>query len=139
MLARKRHTQTRTRRGAALVEFACTVPVLFLLIFGAVEFGRIMMVKNALTNAAREGCRSAVLATTLDRNKIDAAVLRYLTGIISDGDVRIDIDPTNFDNITTETAVTVDVSVRYADVSWLPVDSLVGATELHATSTQRRE
>lgn len=98
-----------------------------------------MMVKNALTNAAREGCRSAVLATTLDRNEIDAAVLRYLTGIISDGDVRIDIDPSNFDNITTETAVTVDVSVSYADVSWLPVDSLVGATELHAISTQRRE
>lgn len=34
-------------------------PVLFLFVFGIIEIGRMLMVRQALTNAAREGCRKA--------------------------------------------------------------------------------
>lgn len=39
----------------ALVEFALVLPILLLLILGAVDFGRMFYTKMVLTNAAREG------------------------------------------------------------------------------------
>ena len=53
----KRTTQShRTSRysGATLVELALVFPFLITLIFGLVEFARYVMVKQAVTNAARE-------------------------------------------------------------------------------------
>ena len=44
-------------RGAAMVEFAIIAPLLFLLVFGIIEFGRAYNAQNTLTHAAREGVR----------------------------------------------------------------------------------
>jgi hypothetical protein len=46
-------------RGTALVEFALVVLVLFLLIFGAIDFGRALYAYHFVANAAREGTRWA--------------------------------------------------------------------------------
>ncbi len=54
------------RRGAAIVEFAVVLPLLLLLLFGIIEFGWLFMVRQTLVNAAREGCRVAVLRTSTD-------------------------------------------------------------------------
>ena len=54
----------RSERGAVAVEFALIVPVLVMLIFGIVEFGRGYNAKVTVTHAAREGAR--VLALTGD-------------------------------------------------------------------------
>src|SRR5882757_936386 len=54
-------TCRRNRRGAAAVEFAIVAPVFFLLVFGMVEYGRMIMVQQVITNAAREGARVGVL------------------------------------------------------------------------------
>jgi hypothetical protein len=48
-------------RGAALVEFALILPILILLIFGIIEFGRGYHTKTTLAHAAREGVRVAAL------------------------------------------------------------------------------
>ncbi len=48
-------------RGAAAVEFALVVPVLILLIFGAIEFGLYVQSLTMTENAAREGVRLASL------------------------------------------------------------------------------
>jgi len=42
-------------KGQSLVEFALVLPLLLLLVIGAIEFGRLFFIKIALTNAAREG------------------------------------------------------------------------------------
>jgi Flp pilus assembly protein TadG len=52
---------TRTDRGAALVEFAMILPILILLVFGVIEFGRGYHTKSTLTHAARESVRVAAL------------------------------------------------------------------------------
>ena len=39
----------------ALLELAIILPILLLLILGAMDFGRMFITKNVLTNAAREG------------------------------------------------------------------------------------
>src|SRR5438552_6045771 len=44
-------------RGIALIEFVLVLPLLAILIFGAVDIGRAYALANKLTNAAREGAR----------------------------------------------------------------------------------
>lgn len=56
---RRRHAR---HRGQSLVEFALISPLLFFLAFGMVDLGRAIYYENALTNAAREGARIAILS-----------------------------------------------------------------------------
>src|SRR5437660_11704767 len=65
-------------RGAAAVEFALVAPVFFILVFGLIEYGRLVMVQQVLTNAAREGCRVAIL-TTATTTSVTSTVTNYLT------------------------------------------------------------
>src|SRR5688500_16750560 len=54
------------RRGVSAVEFAIIAPLFVLLILGVIEFGRAMMVKQIITNAAREGARRAIIETATE-------------------------------------------------------------------------
>ncbi|WP_446666294.1 TadE/TadG family type IV pilus assembly protein [Flexivirga sp. B27] len=58
-----RHTAHRDR-GASLVEFAIVLPLFLVLIGGIVDFGRALFTEITLTNAAREGARSAMYGTS---------------------------------------------------------------------------
>ena len=49
----------RNCRGAAAVEFAFVAPFILFLVFGSIEFARMVMIKQVLTSAARDGCRHA--------------------------------------------------------------------------------
>jgi Flp pilus assembly protein TadG len=42
---RTRFRNGRNRQGAAVVEFALVAPLFFLLVFGIIEFGRLIMVQ----------------------------------------------------------------------------------------------
>ena len=63
--AARRRGPKRARASAA-VEFAVVFPVLILILFGIIEFGWMFGVRLTMSNAAREGCRVAVLQTTED-------------------------------------------------------------------------
>jgi len=51
----------RGERGTTMAEFAVISAVFFMIIFGIIEFGRLLYTHNALTDAARRGARYAVL------------------------------------------------------------------------------
>jgi Flp pilus assembly protein TadG len=51
-------------RGTAAVEFALVLPVLLLIVFGIIDFGRALNAQIVLTGAAREGVRLAALGYT---------------------------------------------------------------------------
>lgn len=55
-----------SERGAAAVEFAMLLPILIMLAFGIMEFGRAYNVQATLTNAAREGARSMAINKNQD-------------------------------------------------------------------------
>lgn len=55
----------KNNRGQVLIETALILPLLLLLIFGMVDFGRAMYTKNTLTNAARSGARAAAVTSPL--------------------------------------------------------------------------
>ena len=73
--------------GAVTVEFAVVAPVFLLLAFGLFEFGRLLMVQQALTNATREGCRAAGLASSVSTSNVDTAVRNYLQSVV--GNLRL--------------------------------------------------
>ncbi|MGH9157333.1 MAG: TadE/TadG family type IV pilus assembly protein [Acidimicrobiales bacterium] len=56
----------RDQRGAAMVEFALVLPLLVMLVFGIIEFGRGYNAKITVTAAAREGARLLALGGTAD-------------------------------------------------------------------------
>lgn len=70
-------------RGQGAVEFALLAPVILLLLFGIVDFGRALFIANELTNAAREGARVAVL----DSNVCNTVVSNPNSGVCT-------VDPT---------------------------------------------
>ena len=51
----------QSERGAELIEFALTFPLLLLVVLGIVDFGFLFQQYEVITNAAREGGRIAVL------------------------------------------------------------------------------
>ena len=63
-LKSQRPRSLRSEAGAAAVEFAIIASVLFLLVFGIIEFGRIFNELEIMNSAAREGARAAAVRGT---------------------------------------------------------------------------
>ena len=56
----------RNEEGAAVVEFALVMPILALIIFGIIDFGRAFYTVNNIISAVREGARyGAILSAPL--------------------------------------------------------------------------
>lgn len=68
----------RNQRGAALLETAITIPLILLISVSIFEFGRAFQTWQVLTNAAREGARVGVLASSTD-TQVTEAVRNYMT------------------------------------------------------------
>jgi Flp pilus assembly protein TadG len=130
----------KNRTGAAAVEFAVVAPLFFLLVFGMIEFGRVVMVQQLLTNATREGARVGVLSDATS-TEVKNKVVSYLSGS------KITIATSNVTvSYATDTtlpdsgeAVTVAVTVPFSQVSWLPSPIYLSSYSLSASSTMRRE
>ncbi len=65
-------------RGNAVIEFALTLPILLLVVFGITELGRAIMTKNVLSTASREGARLASVSSVSDSLNIYARVEEIL-------------------------------------------------------------
>jgi Flp pilus assembly protein TadG len=127
----------RKRRGAAAVEFAVVAPIFLLLVFGMIEYGRMVMVQQVLTNASREGARCAVLDGATHLEVVDT-VTTYLTSGSIQG-ANITVTPTNPEDAGFGDPVTVSVDIGFSQVSWLPSPMYLGGKTLSATTVMRRE
>jgi len=58
----KRKIPIQDQNGATLVEFAIIAPLLFLLIFGIIEFSLLLYNKHIITHSSREGARAGIVA-----------------------------------------------------------------------------
>jgi len=118
MKAAARHPW-KNRRGQALAEFALVLPLILLFIAGIVEMGRAWNIKQAVTDAAREGARYAVVQdddiTTTDdvKAKIEE---RLLLAAIDSADIQFSGD---FHVAGSETTVTVSAQHRMALIGTL--------------------
>jgi Flp pilus assembly protein TadG len=141
---RMRKNQPRSvRRGAAVVEFAILAPVLILLIFGMVEYGRMVMVQQLLTNASREGARVGILDGSSD-DDVKNAVIDKVGGAVPLDANDIVCNPSPVSSAGAGETVTVTVSIPFAEVSWLPIGmaryvGIPDTLSLSASSSMRRE
>jgi hypothetical protein len=73
-LSAERDGRARARgdEGAALVEFAFVMVLLFTLIFGIISFGLILSFKQDMTRAAAEGARAGAVAFPATNAEADA-------------------------------------------------------------------
>ena len=79
--------------GGSLVEFAIVMPLLFVILFGIIEFGILLYDKAMITNASREGARAGIVFDATLRNedntinsegvkaRVQDAVDAYLTNV----------------------------------------------------------
>lgn len=78
-----RKNSNRTRLGATVVESAFVLSILFLFLFGIIEYARYLFVMNLCTNATCAGARYAVAhtgdGTTL--SQVQASVTASMSGI----------------------------------------------------------
>jgi Flp pilus assembly protein TadG len=122
-----------------VVEFAIVAPLFFLLVFGMIEYGRMVMVQQVITNASREGARRAVLdgATTTEvRTKVN----NYLESAgIEKKDEYITVSPDPPTTAGYRQPVSVSVTVPFADVSWIPAPMFLKGVDLSATTVMSRE
>lgn len=71
------------RSGSAVLELALTLSLLFSITFGLIEFGYYFYVKNTMEGAAREGCRSGIVAgATLSQANIDVENQLQVAGLV---------------------------------------------------------
>jgi len=127
------------RSGAAVVEFAIVAPLFVLLIFGMIEYGRMVMVQQVITNASREGARKAVLEGSTTSDVVDTVSEFLQSGALSSEDADISVSPDPPESAGAGGAVTVTVSMEFEDVSWLPTPMYLGSTTLEARTVMRRE
>jgi Flp pilus assembly protein TadG len=108
-----------TERGAAAVEFALVLPILLMLIFGIVDFGRMLSAKITITEAAREGARAAALVGRAEGESRARAA--------ADG---LAIDRPDVQTCTSPPGPTDDatVTVTYQFEFITPISLLLGAT-----------
>jgi Flp pilus assembly protein TadG len=135
---RTRHRGFRGRRSAAAaVEFAVVSPLLFLVLLGIIECGRMIMVQQSLTTAAREGARIAIV----DGTSVSAAVKVVNSFLAASGvsGSEVTVTPGDPSQVTHGEAVTVSVSIPFRNVSWLPSPLFLGNAVLSSTASMRRE
>jgi Flp pilus assembly protein TadG len=136
-LNRRIKRKNRSRRGAALVEFALVAPIFLLFVVGSIELGRAIVVQEALTNASREGARVGTLDGSLTTD-VDSAVNSYLSGMSISG-ATTTVSPTNPGTSPAGTQVTVSVSIAYASVSWVPSPWFLKNSTLTAETVMQRQ
>ena len=145
MLARARH-----RRAAATVEFALVAPLLFLLVAGAVEIGRLVMVSQIATTGSREAARYAVQASATP-DDVQAYAEQYLAsaGVPAEALRELAIEQwqggewggvESLAAVPPGTPVRVRVGVSFARVTWLPTRLFVAdGVTVRGVTVMRKE
>ena len=123
-----KHRRNRTfRRGVAVVEFAVCLPIVVLLMLGAVEAARALMVQHALQEAVQAGCRVYSVLDVPTQKAVDI-INQSLTaeGITN---YTLNFSPAFKNDIDTDLEpVTITATVNYSDVSWLAPTFMAGTT-----------
>lgn len=100
-----RNAQRSNEPGQAMVEFALTITITLLLIFGMIDFSRAIYTASVIQWAAQQGARTGIANPPPTNLEIETVVKARLAGLDPDAAV---VTPTRSDNL-----VTVTVTYEY--------------------------
>lgn len=122
----------RQRRGAAMVELAICLPILFTVVFAILEFSRNLQIHQSVREAAFEGARAGI---ALDASTSD--VTSAATAITSAVAIQNPhIEPSAF--TYTSPTITVTVWTTPGDNGWF-LSFFNSSSKISATITLNRE
>ena len=134
----------KNERGGSLIEFVLIAPLLFLILFGIIEFGLIMYNQAVITNASREGARYGIVSRTPRYS--EGEIRTYVENMYSDrpitfGDRVFIVDPDPPENPIFGDDLPVDVTWQY-DFLLLPnftIGTLTNPLTLRARTVMKYE
>lgn len=127
------------QRGSAVLEMALILPLLLMLLFGIIEFSRVLSVKQVITNAAREGARAGAVdlndsgalskAQTVSGNYLTSCGIELANTIISP----------SFVQAGGSSALQVVIDYQYDSLltTWIP--GIPASFTLESAAIMRRE
>ena len=104
----QKHTNGFRRRAAAVVEFAVCLPLLMLIVLGAIEATHAMFLKQALSAAAYEGMRVAIEPRSTQAEAIEQANNILRSRLVNGS--RLVFNPANVDRVERGQKVSLEVS-----------------------------
>jgi Flp pilus assembly protein TadG len=142
------------RRGVSAVECAILAPLFTLLVLGTVDVGQFANVYQKVSDASREGARTAARFGTATTAQVEAAVMDYLeaaapdvppatlaaaTDVTVSGAGGANIAGGSLTTLPSGTQIRVQVTVRYDPVRWINGIGELSGSEITATTMMRRE
>lgn len=124
------HQGPNRSQGQALAEFALVIPIVMLLIISLFDIGRAVFTYNAITNAAREGARMAIV--NQDVASVQTWTAQEAAGSIADPST---VQVTFYDNLSGDQCDGVGTDpilsigcIAKVDVmaTWQPITPIVG-------------
>ncbi len=148
------------RRGAAVVEFAVVVPILFLFLFGIIDYGRLIMVGQMTVNASREGARYAAQKNGVTVDQVKNVVRDYLesagvaagrkvaskdsvqsitVNAVNEATGAVGAEITNLPAYDSGQPFQVRVVIDFRKASWMPSGVVPSGTMMPGVTVMRKE
>ena len=126
----------KRRRGAVTVEMAIAAPVLFILVFGALEFCGANVQRHTVDNAAYEAARRGIVpgATVAD---VEARATEIMSFVGATNGINVNVTPAAITDATPELTVRVESSI--AANGWIMPIFFADDDLLVGECTMRRE
>jgi Flp pilus assembly protein TadG len=116
----------RRRGGGSMIEMIIVLPVLVMLSFGAAEYGDYFYIKNAFMSAARDGVRTAVLASASNTSTTTAINNSLSLANIPSANYQVTFTPTDVSTASAGTSVEVTITATWSTVGITPLPSEMG-------------
>lgn len=102
MINLSKKTRIRSQRGAAAVEFALVAALLFILLFGILEFGRMFYMFNTVQEVTRRAAREAVVRWVDNSSTSPAKRLALFGGTVMPAGAEITVDNIDIEYLGTD-------------------------------------
>ena len=144
----------RRRAGAAAVELALVSPLLIVIVLGAIDVGQFVNVGQVVSNASRQGARSASRKSAANVSDVETVVQNYLAGAFPNvpasdiaGGVQVDVRDSagnaiaggDLTTLASGSAVSVRVALEFDPVRWMRGVDYLSGQAIETTTVMRRE
>lgn len=126
----------KNRRGQSLVETALVLPIILLILTGIIDFGLLFNNYLVVSNASREGARSAAIGSTDDQIR---TVVGTVAASLDSSRLTVTITPDQTVGRSTGVAVAVTVQYQYNMITPIIAAIVPGPFQLQTTTTMRCE